>query len=135
MGSTQAFKDFKAFPKNPSCGSLPSRAIVAAVATKSQEHDVHGYGRRWLKLSKKLPPKIRRVHADKAYWSENILGFLHLENIQSCIPCKSNSVDHGTKCPMDRLVKLQRRHSEIYRKNCRTYIRAEVEHVFEHIKI
>ena len=128
-------KTSKLFRKIHLAVSLPSRAVVAAVTTKSREHDAHGFGRLWLKLSKKLIPKIRRVNADKAYWSENILGFLHQEKIKPVIPCKSNSVNHGTKSPMDRLVKLQRKYSGIYCKNCCTYIRAEVEHVFGHIKI
>jgi len=105
LGSTWRFikwdrrklsKASRLFQKIHLAFSLPSRAVVVAVATKSREHDVHGFGRIW--LSKNLPRKIR-VHADKAYWSENIIGFLHQEKIRSVIPCKSNSIEHGTKVP------------------------------------
>lgn len=114
---------------------LPSRAVVTAVATKSKTHDARAFGRVWQKMSKRLPRVIDRLHADKAYWSENIIGFLAQEGIQAVIPCKKNSVDHGTGSPMDHLIRLQRRYKGIYKKNYHTHLRSEVEHVFGNIKV
>ena len=115
--------------------TLPSRAVVGIADTKSKTHDAKGFGKVWLKMSKRLPRLIKRLHGDKAYWSENIVGFLTQEGIQAVIPCKKNSIDNGTRSPMDQLIRLQRHHKGIYNKNTRSHLRSEVEHVFGNIKV
>ena len=43
-------------------------------------------------------------------------------------------MDHGTDSVMDKLVRLQRKHPTIWRKNYRPQQRAIVEHVFGLVK-
>ncbi|MDH5647355.1 MAG: hypothetical protein OEZ01_15200, partial [Candidatus Heimdallarchaeota archaeon] len=57
------------------------------------------------------------------------------ENITPVIPCKSNSKDHGTSSLMDTMVRMQRKMPGLYKLNNKTYLRAEVEHVFGEIKL
>lgn len=128
-------KTSKLFRKVHLAVALPSRAIVGIKSTKSLLHDAKGFGPLWLNISKRLLPRIRRVHADKAYWSKNIIDYLDQEDITSVIPCKSNSIDHGTSSPMDHLVRLQRNYPGIYKINYKTNRRVGVEHVFGNIKI
>lgn len=113
--------------------ALPSRAVVSIAETASKTHDVIGFAKLWLRMKKKI--SVKRIHADKAYWSENIIAFINQEGIKAVIPCKSNSKDHGTGSPMDQIVRLQRNHKGIYKKNYKPYLRSEVEHVFGNIKI
>ena len=98
-------KTSKLFRKVHLAVALPSRAVVGIKSIKSLVHDVKGFGPLWMSMSRRL--QIRRVHADKAYWSENIINFLNQEKIMVAIPCKSNSLDHGTFSPMDQLVRKQ----------------------------
>ncbi|OLS25531.1 MAG: hypothetical protein HeimC2_17870 [Candidatus Heimdallarchaeota archaeon LC_2] len=128
-------KTSKLFRKIHLAVALPSRAIVGIKSTKSLVHDAKGFGLLWPSLSKRAIPRIKRVHADKAYWSENIINYLDQENIQAVIPCKSNSIDHGTTSPMDHLVRTQRNYPGIYKINYKTNRRACVEPVFGNIKI
>ena len=115
--------------------ALPSRAIVSIVITASTTHDTIGFGALWTRMYQRVIRFVRRVHLDKAYWSENIINFLNQEGIMAVIPAKSNSKDHGSDSPMDQLVRMQRRMPGLYRKNYKTYLRAEVEHVFGEVKM
>ena len=112
---------------------MSSRAVVGIKSTSSLVHDAIGFGLVWVSMSKQL--KIKRVHADKAYWSENILGFLNQEGIMAAIPCKANSKDHGTDSAMDRQVRFQKRSPGLYRRNHRVNRRSAVEHTFGNIKL
>ncbi|OLS16851.1 MAG: hypothetical protein HeimC2_45990 [Candidatus Heimdallarchaeota archaeon LC_2] len=128
-------KTSKLFRKVHIAVALPGRAIVGIKSTKSLVHDAKGFGPLWLSLPKHMICRIKRVHADKAYWSENIINYLDKEDISAVIPCKSNSIDHGTSSPMDQLVRLQKNYPGIYKINYKTNRRASVEHVFGNIKI
>ncbi|MFV2016858.1 MAG: transposase [Candidatus Heimdallarchaeota archaeon] len=110
--------------------ALPSRAVVGIETSKSTTHDSVMFGPLWKHMYVRVKNRIKRTHLDKGYWSENIINFLHQESIKSVIPCKSNSKDHGTGSPMDELVRQQRKMHGLYKKNNKTYLRAEVEHVF-----
>ncbi|MFV2015771.1 MAG: transposase [Candidatus Heimdallarchaeota archaeon] len=114
--------------------ALPSRAIVGITTSKSTDHDAVKFGSLWMKMYKQVTKKLRRVHLDKTYWSSKIINFLHQEQIKAIIPCKSNSIDHGTGSPMDQQVHMQKKMPGLYRINNKTYLRAEVEHVFGEIK-
>ncbi len=110
--------------------ALPSRAVVAIETSNSSTHDSVMFGPIWKHMYIRITRRIKRVHLDKGYWSEKIINFLHQEKIKAVIPCKSNSKDHGTGSPMDTVVHQQRKMPGLYRKNNKTYLRAEVEHVF-----
>lgn len=114
--------------------ALPSRAITSIFVSESAMHDAKAFGPLWLRMSKRLIPKIKRTHLDKAYWSENIIGLLDQEGIQAVVPCKRNSIDHGYEDPMDQLVRMQRKMPGLYKKNYKTSLRAEVEHVIGNTK-
>ncbi len=115
--------------------ALPSRAIIAIETSKSTVHDSVLFGPLWKHMYTRVIRWIRRVHLDKAYWSGNIIDFLDQEDIKSVIPCKSNSKDHGTSSPMDELVHYQRKMPGLYKKNNKTHLRAEVEHVFGEVRL
>ena len=115
--------------------ALPSRAVVAIETSKSSTHDSVMFGPLWKHMYMRIKRKIKRTHLDKGYWGNNIINFLYQENIKSVIPCKSNSVDHGTDSPMDELVRQQRKMPGLYTKNNKTYLRAEVEHVFGEVTL
>lgn len=110
--------------------ALPSRAIVAIETSKSIDSDAKMFGPLWKRCYKRLLRWVSRVHLDKGYWTENIINFLHQEGKKAIIPCKKNSVDHGTDSPMDLLIRQQKKIPGLYKKNNRTHLRAEVEHVF-----
>ena len=129
-GKRAIFKTSNIFWKVHIAVALPSRAIVGIETSKSTTHDFVMFGPLWKHMYMRIKRKIKRTHLDKGYWGDNIINFLHQENIKSVIPCKSNSVDHGTGSPMDLLVRQQRKMPGLYRKNNKTYLRAEVEHVF-----
>jgi len=115
--------------------TLPSRAIVSIDTSKSEAHDSVLFGSVWKNMYKRIIQGLKRVHLDKAYWSGNIINFLDQENITPVIPCKSNSKDHGTSSLMDTMVRMQRKMPGLYKLNNKTYLRAEVEHVFGEIKL
>jgi len=92
-------KTSKLFRKIHLAVSLPSRAVVSAVATKSQEQDAHGFGRLWLKLSKKLIPKIRRVHAYKVYWVRRFSDSCTRRRSSRSSPARATLSIMGQKVP------------------------------------
>jgi len=134
-GTRAIFKSSDIFCKVHIAVALPSRAVVAIETSNSSTHDSVVFGPIWKRMYKRISARIKRVHLDKGYWSEKIINFLHQEKIRAVIPCKSNSVDHGTGSPMDDLVRQQRKMRGLYKKNNRTYLRAEVEHVFGESKL
>ena len=128
-------KSSEIFTKVHIAVALPSRAIVSIVLTKSKVHDTPAFARVWTTLPQTVIPRLKRVHLDKGYWCENIIEFLQQESIQAVIPCKSNSLDHGSSGARDKLVRMQRKHPGLYKINCKPELRAEVEHVFGQIKL
>jgi len=112
---------------------VSSRAIVAICPSKSKDHDAVIFARIWRRLSKRLLSKIRRFYADKAYWSENILGLIAQNGITPVIPPKKNSVDHGTSDPMDLIVRARNNYPGLYRINHKPQLRSTVEHTFGNV--
>ncbi|MCY3415156.1 MAG: transposase, partial [Candidatus Heimdallarchaeota archaeon] len=115
--------------------ALPSRAIVAIETSRSRVHDSVVFGPIWKHMYTRIKCRIKRTHLDKGYWCENIINFMHQEGKQAIIPRKSNSLDHGTSSPMDLLVRQQNKMPGLYRRNNKTYLRAEVEHVFGEVTL
>ncbi|MCY3413324.1 MAG: transposase [Candidatus Heimdallarchaeota archaeon] len=115
--------------------ALPSRAIVAIETSRSRVHDSVAFGPIWKHMYARVKRRIKRTHLDKGYWSENIINLMHQEGKQAVIPIKSNSVDHGTSSPMDLLIRQQNKMPGLYRRNNKTYLRAEVEHVFGEVTL
>ena len=115
--------------------ALPSRAIIGVTTSKSSDHDAKIFGPLWNKMYSRAVKRLKRVHLDKGYWSEKIINFLDQEHIKAVIPSKSNSKDHGTSSPMDELFRQQRKMPRLYKLNNKTYLRAEVEHVFGEITL
>lgn len=113
---------------------VSSRTIVAICPSRSKDHDVVIFARVWRRLSKRLLRKIQRLYADKAYWSENILGLITQNGITPVIPPKSNSVDHGTSSPMDLIVRAHNQYPGLYKKNHKPELRSTVEHTFGNVK-
>jgi len=128
-------KNSKMFRKVHLAIALPSRAIVGIYISKIEKYDSKALGPLLVRTSKRLIRKIKRFHADKAYWDNKIIGWCTQEGITPVIPCKSNSVDHGTSSPIDLLVRQQRKIPGLYRRNNKIYLRAEVEHVFGEVKL
>ena len=115
--------------------ALPSKAIVSIEVSESTVHDSVAFGAVWKSLYKRIAGLLKRVHLDKAYWSENHINFLEQEGIQAVIPCKSNSIDHGTESRMDKLVQEHRHMPGLYQRNNCSHLRAEVEHVFGEVRL
>ena len=115
--------------------ALPSRAIVGIYGSEAKMYDSVAFAPLVLKVYKWLKPKIQRVHADKAYWDEKIIGYLYQEGITPVIPCKINSKIHGIYDFMDFQVRYQKQYPGIYKRNTHNYRRAEVEHIFGEIKL
>lgn len=134
-GKTYISKTSDLFCKVHITVGLPSRAIVGIVISSSKDHDAKIFGSLWKNMYKRVVKWLKRVHLDKGYWSENIINFLAQEGKQAVIPCKTNSVDHGTSSPMDKLVRMQREMPGLYKRNYKTHLRAEVEHVFGEVKL
>ena len=107
-GKRTICKSFSLFLKVHLVVVFPSRAIVSIEVSKSTVHDSVAFGAVCKSLYKRIARLLQRVHLDKAYWSENHSNFLEQEGIQAVIPCKSNSVNHGTGSRMDKLVWEQR---------------------------
>ena len=128
-------KNSKLFRKIHLAIALPNRAIVGIHGSEAKRFDSKAFGPLILSVYKRLIPKIKRLHADKAYWDEKILGWSCQEGITPVIPCKSNSKINGIHDFMDFQVRMQKQYPGIYRKNTKSYLRAEVEHVFGEIKL
>ncbi len=129
-GRRAIYKSSDIFCKVHIAVALPSRAVVGVETSKGTVHDSVLFGPLWKHMYARVKRKIRRTHLDKGYWSENIINFLHQDKKKAVIPCKINSMDHGTSRPMDLLVRQQRTMPCLYQRNNKTHLRAEVEHVF-----
>ena len=115
--------------------ALPSRTIVGIYSSEAKKSDCKAFGPLIIRVYKRLLTRIRRAHADKAYWDEKIVGYLCQERITPVIPCKANSKINGIYDFMDFQVRYQKKYPGIYKKNTKHYLRAEVEHVFGEVKL
>ena len=97
--------------------ALPSRAIIGIHGSEGRRFDSKAFGPLIMRVYKKLIPKIERLHADKAYWDEKIIGYLTQEGITPVIPCKSNSKINGIYNFIDFQVNYQKKYPGIYKKN------------------
>ena len=134
-GRKTILKSSNIFCKAHIAVALPCRAIVGISTSSSTDHDAKIFGPLWRKMYSRMINRLKRTHLDKGYWSEKIINFLDQEKIIAVIPCKSNSKDHGTSSPMDTIVRQQRKMPGLYKINNKTYLRAEVEHVFVEVKL
>ena len=107
-----------------------SRAIVGIRISKSKRHDSQLFKPLWKDISKRLKRRVRKVYADKAYWSRDIIEPLAAEGKTVVTPPKKNSVFHGSTSAMDQIVYAWNKYPGLYRKNHRPELRSTVEHVF-----
>jgi hypothetical protein len=115
--------------------ALPCRSIVGIHVSEAKKFDSIAFGPLILSVHKRLFINIKRLHGDKAYWDNKIIGWCYQEGMTPVIPCKGNSLKSGSNKKLNRLTRYQREHKGIYKKNTRSYRRAEVEHVFGEVKL
>ncbi len=115
--------------------ALPSRAIVGIHGSEAKRYDSKAFGPLILSVYQRLISRTKRLHADKAYWDEKIIGWSYQEGITPVIPCKNNSKINGIYDFIDFQVRYQKQYPGIYKKNSKNYLRAEVEHVFGEVKL
>jgi len=132
-GKGQMKKTSTMFRKAHIAVEISSRAIVAVCLSRGKDHDSVIFARVWRRFSKRPLSKLRRLYADRAYWSENIVGLIHHHGITAVVSPKSNSVDHGTSSPMDLVVRAHKNYKGLYRKNHKPELRSTVEHSFGNV--